>query len=121
MLAFVDLVERKYLSSPGEARPMEFSHRAQFLTLDVATDVTFGEPFGFLRSDGDVERYIEMNEAMLPAFGILGSMPWLVYLMHRWPVRLLMPGDGDKVGFGRLMKYCPLPICPGVHVSGVCG
>jgi hypothetical protein len=101
---FVHLVERKYLSTPNEIRPMEFSHRAQFLTLDVATNVTFGEPFGFLKKDGDIEKYIEMNEAMLPIFGILGSMPWLVYIMHAWPINKIMPGDGDKVGFGRLMK-----------------
>jgi len=104
ILEFVNLIERKYLSKPGEMRPMEFSHRAQFLTLDVATNVAFGEAFGFLKKDGDVEKYIEMNEAMLPVFGILGAMPWLVYVMHAWPINKIMPGDGDKVGFGRLMK-----------------
>lgn len=102
--SFLDLVERKYVSTPKALRPMEFAHRGQFFTLDVVTNVAFGEPFGFLKKDGDVECYLETQEQMLPAFGILGSLPWLVHVMHTWPVNRMMPGEGDKVGFGRLMK-----------------
>jgi len=83
---------------------MEFGHRAQYFTLDVVTGVAFGEPFGFLERDSDVEKYLETTETMIPMFGILGSLPWLVYVMHTWPINLMMPGEGDKVGFGRLMK-----------------
>ncbi|KAK3368788.1 cytochrome P450 [Podospora didyma] len=103
--AFLDLVKRKYVSTPGVSRPMEFGHRAQYFTLDVATCVTFGEPFGFLKKDGDVEHYVELTESMIPMFGILGSLPWLVHVMHVWPVNKIMPHEGDKVGFGRLMKF----------------
>lgn len=103
--AFVDLVGRKYLSTPGSAKPMEFGHRAQFFTLDVVTSVTFGEAWGFLRRDGDVEKYLETTEAMIPMFGIFGSLPWLVLAVHAWPLSLAMPGEGDKIGFGRLMKF----------------
>jgi hypothetical protein len=83
---------------------MEFGHRAQYLSLDVSTCVTFGEAFGFLKKDADVENYLETQEVMIPMFGILGSLPWLVYIMHMWPINRIMPGEGDKVGFGRLMK-----------------
>ncbi|KAK0673559.1 cytochrome P450, partial [Cercophora samala] len=103
--AFVDLVERKYISTSEGTRPMEFAHRAQFFTLDVATGVTFGRPFGFLERDGDVNRYLEITEVMLPLFGVLGALPQLVYAMHAWPLRKMMPGAGDKVGFGVLMKF----------------
>ena len=102
--AFVDLVERKYISSPAGLRPMEFGHRAQFFSLDVVTDITFGEPFGFLKKDGDVEHYIETQMAMIYVFGILGTLPWLLHVIHAWPINRLMPGEADKVGFGRLMK-----------------
>jgi len=103
--AFIDLVERKYISTPGVVRPMDFGHRAQFYTLDVATSVTFGKPLGFLQKDGDVEKYLETTEAMTPGFGILGTLPWLVYAIHAWPLKLFMPGEGDAIGFGRLMKF----------------
>lgn len=102
--SFLDLIERTYTSTPQGFRPMEFGRRAQFFTLDVSTSVTFGKPFGFLAKDGDVEKYMETTEAMIPMFGILGTLPWLVYAMHAWPLNRLMPGEGDTVGFGRLMK-----------------
>ncbi|KAK4171117.1 cytochrome P450 [Triangularia setosa] len=102
---FVELVERKYTSTPEELKTMEFGHRAQFFTLDVATGVTFGKPFGFMEKDGDVNRYLEITEVMTPMFGVLGALPQLVYAMHAWPLNKLMPGAGDKVGFGALMKF----------------
>lgn len=102
---FLNLIERKYISTPGECKPMEFGHRAQFYTLDVVTSVTFGKPFGFLKKDGDVHKYLEITEIMIPMFGIMGAIPQLVYLLHTWPFNYLMPGEGDKFGFGRLMKY----------------
>lgn len=104
---FLDLIERKYISTPGECKPMEFGHRAQFYTLDVVTSATFGKPFGFLKKDGDVNKYLEITESMTPMFGVLGALPQLVYVMHTWPFNYLMPGEGDKFGFGRLMKYFP--------------
>ncbi|KAK0702761.1 cytochrome P450 [Lasiosphaeris hirsuta] len=103
--SFLELTEKKYVSSAGILRPMEFGHRAQFYTLDVVTSVTFGRPFGFLHKDGDVEKYLETTEAMTPMFGVLGTLPWLVYVIHAWPLNKMMPGEGDKVGFGRLMKF----------------
>ncbi|KAH6855585.1 cytochrome P450 [Chaetomium sp. MPI-CAGE-AT-0009] len=102
--AFLDLIHRKYVSTPHDLRVMEFGHRAQFYTLDVVTSVTFGKAWGFLTKDGDVEKYLETTEVMMPMFGILGTLPWLVYVMHAWPFNKMMPGEGDTVGFGRLMK-----------------
>ncbi len=102
---FLNLIERKYLSTAGECKPMEFGHRAQFFTLDVATCATFGKAFGFLQKDGDVHKYLEITESMVPMFGILGALPQLVHVMHTWPFNYMMPGEGDKFGFGRLMKY----------------
>ncbi len=103
--SFVDLIERKYVSAANDLRPMEFGHRAQFYTLDVVTSVTFGRPWGFLEKDGDVEKYLETTEVITPTFGVLGTLPWLVYVMHAWPFNRMMPGEGDRVGFGRLMKF----------------
>ncbi|KAK0644013.1 cytochrome P450 [Cercophora newfieldiana] len=103
--SFLDLIKRKYTTTPQTVRPMDFGHRAQFFTLDVATSATFGKPWGFLTKDGDVEKYLEITESLTPMFGILGTLPWLVYVMHAWPMNKFMPGEGDAVGFGRLMKF----------------
>jgi len=102
---FIDLIERKYITDNTNVRPMEFGHRAQYFTLDVATGVTFGEAFGFLKTDSDVESYLEITEAMVPMFGIMGSLPWLVHILHSWPCNRILPGEGDKRGFGALMRW----------------
>ena len=103
--SFIDLVERKYISTPGNLRPMEFGERAMMFTLDVATSVTFGETWGCLQKDSDVNKYIESSESVLDMFGVISSIPWLVYVAHAWPFNLMMPGEGDGVGYGRLMKF----------------
>lgn len=102
--SFIDLVERKYTSTPGNLRPMDFGERSIMFTLDVATSVTFGETWGCLQKDSDVNKYIESSESVLDMFGVLSSMPWLVYVTHAWPFNLMMPGEEDSVGFGKLMK-----------------
>ena len=108
--AFLDLIRRKYTSTPGKVRNMEFGHRAQYFTLDVTTGVTFGEPWGFLRRDGDVQKYLEISDFVMPVFGIFGAMPGLVHLTHTWPFTMLMPGDSDGYGFGALMKFASVEV-----------
>lgn len=45
--AFVAFVERKYLSSASEYRPMDFWKVAQYFTLDAIMSVAFGKDYGF--------------------------------------------------------------------------
>ncbi|KAK0631284.1 cytochrome P450 [Immersiella caudata] len=116
--SFLDLIKRKYTSTPAGVKAMDFGHRAQFYTLDVATSATFGKPWGFLEKDGDVEKYLETTEVITPMFGVLGTLPWLVYVMHAWPLNKLMPGEGDTVGFGRLMNLAGEAVRERVEMPG---
>jgi len=36
---------------------------------------------------------------MIPMLGVLGTVTWVVYALHAWPLRKPMPGEGDTVGF----------------------
>ncbi len=104
--SFLALVERKRTSRSQRTHGRwNSAFRRSSFTLDVSTGITFGEPFGFSEKDGDVEKYIETTETMLPMFGILGALPWLVYAMYSWPISYPIPGGSDKIGLGRLMKY----------------
>jgi len=107
--AFLDLVERSYITDSSAVRPMEFGHRGQYFAMDVATCVTFGEPFGFLEKDNDIDNYLKIAEAMIPFFGIMSTLPWLVSVLHSWPINRILPGEGDGVGFGRLMRWASSP------------
>ena len=103
----MSLIDHKYISEPGSLRPMDLAAKAQFFTLDVISDVSFGAPFGFLAEDKDLFQYNEINASAVPVMNMLQAMPWLSNIVYRWPFRLALPSDGDNVGFGRLMGFVP--------------
>lgn len=105
----IALIEEKYISKPGVLLPFELSSRSQFFALDVISDLSFGEPFGFLAKDKDLFQYIEINDSAVPVINMLQAMPWLSNVVYRWPFRLALPNDKDKAGFGRLMGQVPSP------------
>ncbi|KAE9372687.1 cytochrome P450 [Stipitochalara longipes BDJ] len=97
---FVDLIERKYLSTSKQYRPMDLGFKAQFFTLDVISDLAFGKAFGYLEQDDDVFDYIKIIEQFIPAMLVMGNIPWLARLTHTRLFRGLMPKESDKLGFG---------------------
>jgi len=99
----VDLIDAKYISESGTLRPLELSTRAQFFSLDVISDLSFGKAFGFLVEDKDLFQYNEINDSAIPIMNMLQAMPWLTNIVYRWPFKLALPSDQDNVGFGRLM------------------
>lgn len=103
LLQLVDLIDAKYLSENGLLCPFDLSAKAQFFALDVISDVSFGSAFGFLTEDRDLYQYLEINDSAVPVMNMLQAVPWLTNIVHRWPLRLALPSDGDRVGFGRLM------------------
>ncbi|KAI8688953.1 hypothetical protein NCS55_00150600 [Fusarium keratoplasticum] len=105
LLNFIALLDRKYTSAPGETRPVDLAEKTQFFALDAIGDVSFGEPFGYLTQDEDLYHYNEINASSLSAMDIVSVYPWLTKIVHRWPLKLLLPREGDQVGFGRLMGF----------------
>ncbi|WZH40486.1 uncharacterized protein QYS62_001419 [Fusarium acuminatum] len=105
LLNFIRLIDRKYLSTTSESRPIDFAEKSQFFALDVIGDVSFGEPFGYLSKDEDLYNYNEINASSLPVMNIVSVYPWLGRIVHRWPLSMLLPREEDQVGFGRLMGF----------------
>lgn len=100
---FIKVVESKYISTPGEFRPIEFSHKSQYFALDVVSELSFGEALGFLVNDEDLFGYVKTNDQMFPILAVLLNMPWIGIMMQRWPLNKLLPFESDKFGFGKLM------------------
>jgi hypothetical protein len=96
----VGLIERKYLSSDKEYRPMDLGQKGQFFTLDVISDLAFGKAFGYLEQDDDVFDYIRIAERYIPAMLLMANIPWLARLTHTRLFRNLLPKESDKLGFG---------------------
>ncbi|EWG49992.1 hypothetical protein FVEG_09330 [Fusarium verticillioides 7600] len=86
-----------------EKKPVDFGRRAQFFTLDVISDLAFGEPLGFLETDSDVYKYIQITEEMLPAVMVTTIIPWLVKVLSSPVFKSLLPSEKDRLGFEKLM------------------
>lgn len=84
---------------------MDFAEKTQFFALDAIGDISFGKPFGYLAEDEDLYDYNKINASSLPIMNIVSVLPWLIKLIHTWPLRTVMPSQGDQVGFGRLMRW----------------
>ncbi|EFX04330.1 benzoate 4-monooxygenase cytochrome p450 [Grosmannia clavigera kw1407] len=100
ILAFVDLLERKYISTKTDFRPVDLAHKAQYLTLDVITALAFGKRLGFSEQDRDLYSYIKMTEENMPVMMLMTIFPQLAHLMQSRLFRWMMPSERDRVGFG---------------------
>ncbi|KAJ0315461.1 hypothetical protein Brms1b_006060 [Colletotrichum noveboracense] len=56
-------------------QPFDFARKVQYFTLDVITDLAFGDPMGFMAEDGDMYDYIETTEKAMPSFITLTVFP----------------------------------------------
>ncbi|KAJ6157812.1 hypothetical protein N7470_005404 [Penicillium chermesinum] len=102
---FIDLIRSRYISS-DVVKPMDLAIKVQFFTLDVISSVGLGKTFGMLKSDHDVDSYVESlkeglavgNTALALGFSWITQAPLIG--------RLIAPSPKDKTGFGKMMKAC---------------
>ncbi|EFQ32001.1 cytochrome P450 [Colletotrichum graminicola] len=99
VLRLVDLLD-KYVS---EDKPFDFGAKAQYFTLDVISDLAFGEPFGDLATDSDVHEYIKTMEQNMPTIIVTSVLPWLLALLSSPLFRHMMPSEKDAIGVGKTM------------------
>ena len=104
ILDLIKLIETKYISDSSHIRPVNFARTAQFLTLDVITDVAFGEPFGDLVADEDRHEYIDTIGRLIRVLRWFIPYPGLTDLMAiPWIGRRMLPSAGDDIGVGKVM------------------
>ena len=99
--SWIDLIERKYISTDQKTTPMDLGRTAQFFTLDVISDLAFNHPFGDIPDDMDKFQYIKTTEDAIGPMTLLSIFPHI----HRWIeqsriVDLLAPTAKDKTGLG---------------------
>lgn len=96
----IELIETKYLSSTGAYHPVDFAQKIQYFTLDVISDLAFGQPFGYIEQDDDVFDFIKITRSFFPITLVMANIPVLVALLHSRLFRGLLPKESDKFGFG---------------------
>lgn len=105
----IGLIERKYLSTSKESRIMDLGEKAQFFTLDVISDLAFGEPFGYMAQDRDPFDYIKITRQYIPAMIVMANLPWLARLTHTRLFASALPKESDKLGFGAFIGWVTKP------------
>ncbi|KAI1338852.1 cytochrome P450 [Xylariaceae sp. FL0016] len=105
ILELTKLIDDKYISTANDYRPVQFFEKISYFALDVIGDITYGDAFGYLREDRDLYRYNEINESSMPIMSVIAAMPWLAAFLYKWPFKLMLPKEGDQVGFGQLMGF----------------
>lgn len=99
----INLIEKKYITTDKEFRPVEIAHTAMFFAIDVISDLSWGEPIGFLADDTDKYDYLKLNDTFFPFMIAMSALPSLTAMMQRAPFKYMMPKSSDRVGFGRIM------------------
>jgi hypothetical protein len=97
---FITLLETKYLSTEEKYRPVDFAEKVQFFTLDVISDLAFGEAFGYLEKDQDVFDFISITRSYFPVTLVMANLPVVVDLLHSRLFSGALPKETDKLGFG---------------------
>ncbi|KAK4112487.1 cytochrome P450 [Canariomyces notabilis] len=103
--AWIDLIERKYISDGGKSKPMDLGKTAHFYALDAIAEIAYGQSFGHLEKDEDVHNIIATNNASVPMMMLFNNYVFLWKMMQRWPLYYLLPRDGDKSGFGAVLGH----------------
>ncbi|PKS13167.1 hypothetical protein jhhlp_000511 [Lomentospora prolificans] len=99
----VDLIRSKYLSTESGSKPMDFARKIQYLTLDVISHIGFGEPFGDLRTDSDVDTFVESGEIGLIVNAVSIALNLTKFMHNPIVFKLIGPSEKDKVGLGKLV------------------
>ncbi|KAF4452110.1 hypothetical protein F53441_5043 [Fusarium austroafricanum] len=100
----IRLIQDKYVSKPGEFRPLLWSKTSGLFTLDVISRLALGKEFGCLRSDEDIYGFFDTLREYLPTIALTTDVPWLRNIAFSPLVlRLFGPSIKDKRGIGRLM------------------
>ncbi|RXG41783.1 hypothetical protein VDGE_30535 [Verticillium dahliae] len=100
IFALVRLLETRYIATNCS---FDFGRKAQYFTLDVISDLAYGDPFGFLDEDADQYSYIQIAEGQFSMFLTLTIYPWIISFLSSPLLRSLLPTDQDLVGFGKFM------------------
>jgi hypothetical protein len=102
VIQLINLIKRKYISTPTTYRPFDLAQTIQYFTLDVITSLSLSQSFGFIENDEDIYDYCKTYESMVPMMALMVSVPMLNRLMRvMWFKRLSIWLVGNKVGIGK--------------------
>lgn len=103
----LSLIKDKYLTCPDQGlfRVLDLGRVTSFFTLDVISQIAFGQTFGFLEHDDDPFGYLQNLSEMLPAIIVFGVYTELTNILKLPMLKSALPKNTDKRGLGRVMGF----------------
>ncbi|EAQ83674.1 hypothetical protein CHGG_10078 [Chaetomium globosum CBS 148.51] len=105
LTAFMDLIDRKYLSAAHRVTHMNLEDKLHYYALDAIGEIAYSESFKYLEEDRDVRGILAVNDATVPLLMSLGNYVWFWKTLRAWPFYYLLPNDGDESGFGAIIGH----------------
>lgn len=82
---------------------MDFGRKSQYFTLDVISDVSYRQPFGYMATDSDMYNYISVVESVFVAALMVTVYPWLNKILGLSILKSALPSDQDPMGLGKIL------------------
>lgn len=108
ILAWLQRVDRDFVSEPGKLNSFDIGKRIQFLTVDIITKLCLGEALGCVANDKDMHDFlatVQRGNAVCQHFSVLLELNSLMYYLTKIPIlgTLIVPKPTDQSGVGRIM------------------
>lgn len=101
---FIETIRRRHLSVGDNLREVDFGQFIRYFTMDLITDVGYGERFGLLDGKDEEIKYTESVEKLTPLIAFIADIPPLRrFFVSPITAPWFAPTVKDKHGFGRLI------------------
>lgn len=85
---------------------MDLAKKVQYFTLDVISSVGLGKGFGMLKSDCDVDSYLQSSEEGLAICNTALALGFAWLTQAPFIGKFIAPSPKDNNGFGKMMDAC---------------
>ncbi|KAK1759048.1 Pisatin demethylase [Echria macrotheca] len=83
---------------------LDFGLMAQYFTLDIISQIAWGQKLGYLETESDVHGHLAMLAELLVVNNVAASIPFLASLIsERWVQKLLSPSEKNPRGVFRIL------------------
>ncbi|KAI1079121.1 cytochrome P450 [Whalleya microplaca] len=99
----VDLIERKFISTSADYRPLNLTAASYYFAMDCVGALFYGEAFGCLDEGKDVHNFIKWNEDFFSTAIVIANFHWLTKIFFKPPFNKIYPSPLDKDGVGKYL------------------
>ncbi|KAI0013044.1 cytochrome P450 [Xylariaceae sp. FL0662B] len=99
----VDLIERKFVSTSADYRPLNLTAASYYFAMDCVGVIFYGKPFGCLDEGEDVHKFVKWNEDFFSTAIVISNFHWLTKIFFKPPFNKIYPSPLDKDGVGKYL------------------